>query len=77
MEQSGRSYSLPLPRVWIFTVDSTVWTFYDDSFRGAVGQWLDIMEALGGDGWAPNRNGVTRLKVQHVELRRFEHVGFE
>jgi hypothetical protein len=65
MTQPGESNSV---RVWRFTTDAAVWTFYDDTFRGAVLQWLDLMEALS-PGFAPAPTGATRIRVEYSELK--------
>lgn len=65
MTPSGESDIVP--RAWFFTIDAAMWTFYDDTFRGAVRQWLDLMEALE-PGFAPAASGITRIKIEHNRL---------
>lgn len=60
-------------RVWHFEVDGAVWEFYDDKFRGAVRQWLDVMDALcltNLGTWMPSPRGDTRIVVRSSELAR-------
>lgn len=55
-------------QVWLIRTDDAIWTFYDDTFRGAIRQWLDVMDAVAGPQWQPAQRGSTLIRVEHSPL---------